>query len=210
MRIASFKALIFAALFISALSVATLSGYAQAQTAAASSDTALAFIDNVGSKALNTLKDPALSQAQKQAVLQQLFADTVDVNYVAKFVLGRYWRAATPAQQQAYLEAYKPFLIKSYVGRLTNYSGQSYSLISSKPLPNGAVVGMKLTSPDNSTPPVEVYYRLNKTAESFKVVDIIVEGVSLLSTQRSEFSGIVANQGLDFLTAALKKKSAAQ
>lgn len=182
---------------------------AQAQSANASSDAALAFIDKVGSSALNTLKDSALSQAQKQAILQQLFADAVDVDYVAKFVLGRYWRSATPAQQQAYLEAYKPFLIKSYVGRLTNYSGQSYSLISSKPLPTGAVVGMRLMSPDNSTPPVEVYYRLNKTADSFKVVDIIVEGVSLLSTQRSEFSGIVANQGIDFLTSALKKKTMA-
>lgn len=168
-----------------------------------------AFVSDVGTKALNTLKNEELSDSKKREVLNGLFAQTVDVSYVAKFVLGRYWRTATPKQQTDYMAAYQPFLIKNYVGRISKYSGQTFEITGSKPTPEGgAVVAMTLKTPDGSAPNVIVNYRLNKVGTGYKVIDILVEGVSLLNTQRSEFSSVVSNKGLDYLIDALKKKAA--
>lgn len=175
---------------------------------AAVTDDAKAFVDNVGGTALKTLQDTSLSDVQKREKLNAFFAEAVDIPYVAKFVLGRYWRTTTPEQQKAYMEAYEPFLIKNYVGRVAKYSGQTYTLTDSKPMGDGAVVGMVLHTPDGSAPDVIVNYRLNKVGKGFKVIDIVVENVSLLNTQRSEFSSIVGNKGIDYLIDALKKKAA--
>lgn len=175
---------------------------------AAVTDDARTFVDTVGGTALATLQDAALNDAQKREKLNALFADAVDIPYVGKFVLGRYWRTATPEQQKAYMQAYEPFLIRNYVGRIAKYSGQTYTLTDSKPMGEGAVVGMILHTPDGSSPDVIVNYRLNKVGKGFKVIDIVVENVSLLNTQRSEFSSIVGNKGIDYLIDALKKKAA--
>lgn len=188
-----------AALFVSLMSVPAM---------AAVTDEAKIFVDHVGGTALKTLQDASLSDAEKRSTLNALFAKSVDIPYVAKFVLGRYWRTATPEQQKAYLTAYEPFLIKNYVGRIAKYSGQTYKLTDSKPTDGGAVVSMILHTPDGSSPDVIVNYRLNKVEGGFKVIDIVVEGVSLLNTQRSEFSSVVSNRGLDYLISALEKKAA--
>ncbi len=171
-------------------------------------DAARDFVNKVGNDSLDTLKSKTLSVEQKRVKLNGVFTDVVDVAYVAKFVLGRYWRTATPKQQQEYLKAYQPFLINNYVGRMTKFSGQTFTLTDSKPTEDGAVVGMILKTPDGSAPDVLVNYRLNKVGSGFKVIDIVVEGVSLLNTQRSEFSSIVSNKGLDYLISALQKKAA--
>lgn len=177
--------------------------------APAAPDEARVFVDQVGGKALHTLQDSSLNDGQKRAQLNALFAQAVDIPYVAKFVLGRYWRTATPQQQQDYLAAYEPFLIKNYVSRVARYSGQTYKLTESKPTEDGAVVGMILQTPDGTTPDVTVNYRLVKTPAGFKVIDIVVEGVSLLNTQRSEFASVVARNDLDYLIDRLRKMATA-
>lgn len=174
---------------------------------AAQAQEARAFVDRVGGEALATLQDKSLNKEQQIAKLNTLFSDAVDIPYVARFVLGRYWRTATPEQQQRYMASYEPFLIHNYVSRVARYSGQTYRLTDARPTDDGAIVGMILQTPGGSEPDVLVNYRLSKTADGYKVIDILVEGVSLLNTQRSEFASVVANRGLDGLIAALEKRA---
>lgn len=190
------------AFLVMALSVAMSAG------AVEKVEDARGYVDRVAGQALKVLQDKSQTKAQKTATLEVMFRDVVDIPYVARFVLGRHWRVATPAQQQAYLKAYEPFLIRNYVGRVVRYSGETYNITDARNTPDGAVVGMKLRSPDGGVPDVVIDYRLSKNDTEFKVVDILVEGVSLLNTQRSEFNTIVANQGLDYLIQALNKKNA--
>jgi len=178
-------------------------------SAAVAADTkaANAFVDKVASDTLVIVKsaDPLPS---KQAKLESLFKTNADIPFVAQFVLGRHWRAASPAQQKAYVSAYEPFLMKHYVGRLLKYSGQSYKVANSRQdADGGVVVTMELVDPGK--PSVFVDYRLRQEKAGYKVTDIIVEGVSLLNTQRSEFNSVVNSKGLDYLISALQKKAAA-
>lgn len=167
-----------------------------------------AFIDKIASDMLAIVKNDSLPQAEKSTKLENIFASTVDFDWVGKFVLGRHFKAATPAQQTAYLAAYRPFIIKNYVSRLTKYTGQTYKITGTRTSSDGAaLVSMQLLDPKG--PPVLVDYRVSGKPGAFKVTDIVVEDVSLITTQRSEFNAVVSKNGIDFLIDALKKKAAA-
>lgn len=167
-----------------------------------------AFIDTIASDVLAIVKNDSLDATTKSTKLENIFANTVDFDWVGKFVLGRHFKTATPAQQKAYLDAYRPFIIKNYVSRLTKYTGQTYKITGTRAGSDGAsLVSMQLVDPKG--PPVLVDYRVSGKPGAFKVTDIVVEDVSLITTQRSEFNAVVSKNGLDFLIEALKKKAAA-
>ena len=176
--------------------------------AAADPAGAKTFVDTTATQVLTLVKNDSLSKDEKQAKIEGIFADKVDINFVAKFVLGKSWRTATPQQQQDYIAAYKPFILKNYAAKLTKYSGQTYTLKNARPDADAdtAVVTMEIDDPDGQK--VNVDYHLRNDGGGFKIVDIAVEGVSLLTTQRSEFSGIIENKGVDGLIAALKTQVA--
>ncbi len=164
------------------------------------------FIDGIAGNVLSIVQGKMSDQA-KASALEAIFLKNVDFDWVAKFVLGRHFRAATPAQQTDYIAAYKPFLIKNYVARLTKYTGQSYKITGTKQTSDGAsLVSMQLVDPNG--PPVLVDYRVIGRPGAFKVSDIVVEDVSLITTQRAEFNAFVSKNGLPALIDALKKKAA--
>lgn len=163
------------------------------------------FIDGVASSVLSVIKTKD-SQPVKLAKLEDIFRNSVDIPYVGQYVLGRHWRSATPAQQQAYLAAYEPFVIKNYASKLTKYSGQNYRLKNARATNSDYVVAMEIV--DEGNPSVFVDYTLRDAVSSYKVIDIAVEGISLRATQRSEFNAIVSSKGMDYLIDALKKQAA--
>jgi len=166
------------------------------------------FVDGFANKTLEIVRDERASVSQKQQKIENLFADKVDIDFIAKFVLGPSWRTATSQQQQAYVAAYKPFILKNYSGRLAKYSGETYSLKGTRGEGDVFYVAMLIQDPQGES--VTLDYRLHDVAGSLKIVDITVEGVSLLNTQRSEFKSVVNNKGIDGLIEALKKQVARQ
>ena len=165
------------------------------------------FVDALATQVLDLVKDSGVSASEKKAKIESIFSDKVDIDFVAKFVLGKHWRTATPEQQASYVAAYKPFILKNYANKLTKYSGQTYTLKNARADGDSSLVTMEINDPDGQK--VNVDYKL-KGDSNFKIVDIAVEGVSLLTTQRSEFNGIVERKGLDGLIDALKKQVAAK
>lgn len=186
-----------------------LAVFFHAPALAASAEDAKAYTSAIGDKVLGIMNDSDLSNDTKLAQLENLFVDVVDVDWVGRFVLGRHWRGASEEQKAEYLPAYRDFLIKHYTSRFAEYSGETFALDDAQPRREGEfMVRMKIERPAGQAP-VIVDYMLRAEGDSFKVFDIVVEGVSLINTQRSEFGSLVERQGLDSLTAALKKKTAA-
>jgi phospholipid transport system substrate-binding protein len=172
----------------------------------ASTQRATGFVDKVAGEVLAIIKNDALDASGKKAKVNTIFLNVVDIPFVAKFVLGKHWRTATPEQRAQYLAAYEPFLINNYVSRITKYSGQTYTIMRTRKDNNDYVVNMELLDPNG--PNVVMDYRVRPAGKQFKVIDIVIENVSLLNTQRSEFNSVVTNKGLDFLIKALEKKAA--
>lgn len=172
---------------------------------AATSQDVEKFVDTLGNKVLNLLKDKSASDASKEEQLKTIFRDNVDTDWIGQFVLGKYWREAKPEQQKKYLSLYRDFLIESYTGRFKEYSGESFKITGSRA--EGAdkfLLNTEIVRPNN--PSVIVDYKVKTNGSSFKVYDIIVEGVSLITTQRSEFTSVVSKNGIDALIGALEKR----
>ena len=175
---------------------------------AASPASAKSYVDRVATQVLDVVKNGANTEAAKQAKIESIFSDKVDIAFVAKFVLGKHWRTANTQQQQEYLAAYKPFILKNYAGKLAKYSGETYTIKDAHADGDASVVTMAIH--DQSGQDVMVDYRLRGGDGAMKIVDITIEGVSLLTTQRSEFNGIVERKGIDGLIEALKKQVASK
>lgn len=170
-----------------------------------------AYVQHVGDAALSVISTKEFTKPQKQEKLEKLFGDNVDFPWVGRFVMGRYWREATPDQRTRYLAAYKKFLLIHYTSRFTDYTGGSFTLVGTKDDGDGEyTVTMQMQANDPGNEPVQVDYRIHKVDgdKEFKIFDVVVEGVGLLSTQRSEFSSVIANKGLDYLINQLAAKSA--
>jgi len=168
---------------------------------------AATYIETLGRNALSTISDKNLTAEQKQTTLEKLFKENLDFDWVAKFVMGRFWKQATDAQKASYIEAYKNFLTRHYTSRFSEYTSGSFKITGAKPLEKGEeVVGMEIVPNDAGDPPVLIDYKIRKTGKSFKVYDIIVEGVSLITTQRSEFASVLNKSGIDGLIAQLSAK----
>ena len=177
------------------------------QSATANEDGARAFASNLADKALAILKNGDLSASGKQNKLEALFSDSVDLEWVGKFVLGKHWRAASQKQQKDYMDSYKTFVIRNFTGQLTDYSNQDYEIKQSRPDGEKGeyLLTFEIRSPNE--PPVYMDYRVREKAGNYQIFDIIIEGVSLIATQRSEFNAVVERKGLDHLIAALEKKA---
>jgi phospholipid transport system substrate-binding protein len=167
------------------------------------------YAESVSNQAMAVLKED-ISAEEKQAKLTEQFLKEVDADWIGKFVLGVHWRRLKEEQREEYLTHYRDFLISQYTSNFQEYAdGASFTLLNARPIGkkgNQFLVSSKVQA--GSGQPVQVDYRIRRNDDnSFHVIDIVVEGVSLLATQRSEFASVIQRQGIDFLIQRLKQKS---
>lgn len=166
------------------------------------------FVESVNDSVTGIIVDKSTSDAKKTQLLSELLNDYINIDWIGRFVLGRNWRSLDETQQTEYLKAYKEYILHTYVPIFKQYRGEYAEFISAKPLkrPEEFLVATKIVSPND--PDVAVTYRIQKTGACFKVYDIIAEGVSLINTQRQDFSSIFQRKGFDELLSILRSKSA--
>ena len=165
------------------------------------------YASDLGNQALAIIKAQG-SDADKQKKLEALFVENVDIPWIGQFVLGKHWRTITPEQQKRYLQHYQNFVVKYYTANFSNYAGQTFKVISAREdAPGEYLLSMALVHPTDQTKNVMIDYRVRSQGQKFRIFDIIVEGVSLITTQRSEFGSVVSRQGLEHLILQLEKRS---
>jgi len=174
--------------------------------AAVSADAAQALIENVGVEVLAVLRDPALDNPQKFNRLVALLDGPIDLEIIARLILGRHWRSASEAQQAEYLELFRAFALDNLASRLHVYDGQDFEIVGAQAVnERDAVVATRVTG--GGRPPLKVDWRVRERDDGDLVaIDVIVEGVSLIVTQRSEFSAVIERRGMDGLLAELRQR----
>lgn len=166
-----------------------------------------AFANDLGHKALSVITDASLSKDIKRAKLETLFAQNVDINWIGKFVLGRYWREASDAQKKQYLANYKTFIIRHYTSNLSEFTNADFEVTKITQEDQGGFdVTMRIKRPQAEDTVVDYIVR-QQQGGGLKVYDIIVEGVSMITTQRSEFGSVAGQKGIDYLIAQLERRS---
>jgi len=169
---------------------------------------ALAFMNQLWSRAvelLNNKTDPAIRQAR----FRQLFHDDFDGVGIARFVLGRYWRSAGADEQQEFVKLFEDYVAFVYTARLANFGGETFKTRGSRSDGDGVIVSTDVISP-GSTSPLRIDWRLVNDNGRYKINDVIVEGISMAVTQRSEFASIIQRNGgqLGGLIAMMREKTA--
>jgi phospholipid transport system substrate-binding protein len=174
--------------------VAAGAGFIAVTPAARADDlsAAQALIQTTGGRLLSVVNSSA-GYAQKQAQLKQLVDDDVDVDGVARFVLGRYWRVATPQQQQDYMQTFRQLLVYSVTGQASTFQGASFSVGSATQQPVGILVGTTVNVPGK--PQATVQWVVQMVNGQPKIIDIIAEGTSLRLTQRNDYAGVISQHG---------------
>jgi len=166
----------------------------QARSAAAATVPAASnFISGLADRAIDDVTNPALSDQEKIQRFRQLLATSFDVPYVARFVLGRYWRQATPEERDEYTKLFEDFVVKVYADRFHQYGGQKLQVGAAMRQDDDVMVNSNVV--DDGKPPVRVDWKLRPDGETFKIVDVIVEGVSMAVTQRDDFAATIQAKG---------------
>ncbi len=162
--------------------------------AVAATETPSAFILALGSRTLDLLKKTELSQEQREREFRDIFLIGFDVDLISRFALGRHWRAATAAQRTEYRDVFERFIVRSYSARLGSFAGETINhtdtLVRTK---RDSLVRTVILRHGHL--PVRIDWRVRNTDGHYKIVDVVVEGVSMLISHRSEFASVIQNNG---------------
>ena len=164
---------------------------------------AVAFIQATGNELVGALNSTSLTLPQRRERVAAVLRQAVDMEGVGRFILGRWWRVATPAEQQEYLRLFEETLIRNLAGRFGEYQGVRFSLgRSQQRTEDDALVTTMVERPGIAA--LNLDWRVAEVGGQPRVVDLVAEGTSLRLTQRSEYSAVVqrgGNQVASLLTA---------
>jgi len=167
---------------------------------------AQSFITNLAQQGLTILQSTGGKIEQREAQFRNLLANSFDMPFIARFALGKYWRKATPQQRADYVALFTEFILKSYSRRMGGYSGETFSVSSARTAgKKDIMVKTQIVQPGG--PPIKADWRVRPQKGQFKIIDIMVEGVSMAVTQRSEFSAVVRQRGVPGLLQALRART---
>ena len=127
---------------------------------------------------------------------------------MARIAMARNWRSATPEQQNAISSEFKTLLVRTYSTALTNYRDQEIDYKPLRAKPDDTEVTVKSdVKPTGATQPVSIDYELEKTDNGWKIYDVKVDGVSLVTTYRDTFATEIRERGIDGLIKSLAAKN---
>ncbi len=164
---------------------------------AAPADPAAARVDTFDNTLLDTMKQGGGVRERARKLTPAVDA-AFDVPTMTRFAVGPKWAQMTPAQQKALIDAFTRLSVASYAHNFDKYGGERFDLE-----PNvqtrGAdkIVQVKLVPPHDK--PVNLIYRMRQTPDGWKIIDVYYDGVSQLTTRRSDFAEPVATGGAEGL-----------
>jgi len=143
------------------------------------------------------------------ALAEEKILPNFDFEKVSRLVLGKNWTNATPEQKTAFQAEFKTLLMRTYATALSKYKNQTieYKPFRMEAGADSATVKTAIQQPGGD--PISVDYSLGKKADDWKVFDIVIEGVSLVTNYRSQFAQEIRQNGLDSLTKKLADKNKA-
>ncbi len=180
------------------------SGGAWAQSA--TSD-AVTFVQRTGSRLVKVINGAGSAQ-QKRQEMTQVVDQTVDVDGIARFCLGRYWHRASAQQKKRYIQLFHQVLVTNITSKLGEYQGVSFTVGRAVPDGDNVKVATVVNRPNN--PPTNVQWVIKDPASNPKIVDVVAEGTSLRLTQRSDYASYLSHNGesIDALISAMHRQVA--
>lgn len=163
------------------------------------------FIQSLADQALDVLQDDKVSLEEREKRFQKLLQDGFAMALIGRFVVGRYWNSMSPDQQSEYQSLFATWVLKSYSARLGGYTGQEFK-IDRKVKAGQKDVFVRTRIQQANSAPLRADWRVRNFKGKYKVIDVVVEGVSMLSTQRAEYTAVLRQHGPEGLIEALQTR----
>ncbi|MCU0833250.1 MAG: ABC transporter substrate-binding protein [Chromatiaceae bacterium] len=178
----------------------------------AAEDLATALVRNTSERMLSTLETRRAEIDRNPSLIYALVEDIVlphfDFERITQSAVGRHWREATPAQREALVNGFRQVLVRTYAQALLGYSGEEIRYLPVKPGRQSDSVTVSTEVRGRGAPPIPIDYRLYLKGGAWKVYDVVVDNVSLVSNYRSSFATQVRQGGIDGLIARLQEMNA--
>ncbi len=176
-------------------------------SAKASPDGADDFVRSLVGEAIAVLQIPADQKLDREAGFRRLLLTYFDVPLITRLVVGRYWRKANEEQKQAFSTVFEQHIIKVYTSQLGVYRDEKVELRNvAARTDKDTIVGTEVMREDD--PPLRIDWLVRESDGKYHVIDVAAEGVSMMTTKRSEFSSVIARDGIDGLIEQLEALNA--
>lgn len=168
-----------------------------------------AFVKKVTDEGITQIINADIPQKEKDARFEKLFNNALDLKFIGQFVLGRYWKTASNEQKKAFIDAYRDLNIKTWSQRFDEFKGKEFIFKGTTPSNSANQIFVNSLVPMDQGEPAKVVWRIKQTGDNFKIVDIIIENVSLAITARNEYTAYVksAPGGINDLIKDLQNKT---
>jgi phospholipid transport system substrate-binding protein len=154
------------------------------------------------------LKDPETSKDTKRARIEEVVYANVDFDTLTRLVMARNWRRLSPAQQMEFRNEFKRHLSVTYGNNIDSYRNEGVEVVGEREEARGdRTVLTRVVRRDGGTNDILVDYRLRQTDGEWRIIDVIVEGVSMVANFRSQFQDIVAGGSPEKLIVLLREKN---
>ena len=157
------------------------------------------FIRSLGERTVSVLGDKENTTfAERESAFRNILVEGFHIKTISRFVLGRYWKRATEAQRQAYDDVFVDFIVRVYASRFDSYNGEIFEILQTveSDIDGDTIVRTHILRPSGGDP-VGVDYRVRVIDGGYRVVDVNVEGISMLHTHRVEFASVIKRKGMD-------------
>jgi phospholipid transport system substrate-binding protein len=168
----------------------------------------LAIVRETLDQVLEILAREDLSAAERAQEVEKIAEHRFDLATISRLVLARRWKELSPEQQEEFVEEFGTLLSRSYGTRITSYEQERVAIRGHRFEPRGDLTVMTRVE-GGTADGIEIDYRLRKRDDTWEVIDVIIEGISLVSSYRSQFAEILARGGPTELLKLLREKNAA-
>ncbi len=175
--------------------------------AAGAGDPAI-FVHEFSVQAIEVLADNSLNDALRQRAFRNLLTAGFDVKSISRFVLGRYWRKATEAERAEFTGLFEDLVVATYSRKFSDYSGQTLKVEAIR-TENEKMAAVASRILRQGGEPIRIDWRLLRRGESWRIVDVVVEGMSMVLSQRSEYAAVIKSDGgkIEGLLVKLREKT---
>lgn len=172
------------------------------------------FLQNLGDRVLNIINagnSGALSDDQVHDQVRAILEGNFALNAMGKFALGKYWRRANKVEKAEFQDLFRLTVVHNYTNRFETYTDERFEVTGSRREKDGSIiVTSEIVRP--SGPPLRLDWRLYKRGGHYKVYDVLVDGISMSITLRSEYASVIQREGghIAGLNRALRSKWSAR
>ena len=177
-------------------------------TAAAPSEAPREFVRDMADRVLVVLKNDSLDSDAKVAAIEEVAYARFDFDTISRLVLARNWRKLDAKQQEDFTREFKKHLTVTYGDNINSYANETVDITGDREEPRGDWTVQTKIVRGSSSEDIFVDYRLRPRDGEWKVIDVVVERISLVSNFRSQLQEIISREGADAMIAKLAAKNA--